>query len=184
MKKKIAVLLIITGTYLGAPALAARPIAPLAPWAPGVNKAVAQLNKFMHSAHLHGNKEYWLKQTCTPPTAAEVGIEPFPGSLLINADSGEPSANVSPSVTLASKAPLGKMMTWYRAKYPSLKRKDFPDSPGSGVIYGTTDKSQYKKAGMMAAFDADGVLTGCNGLIAAPRSYETEVQIYYQPHGH
>ncbi len=75
-------------------------------------------------------------------------------------------------------------MTWYRAKYPSLKHKDFPDSPGSGVVYATTDKNQYKKAGMMAAFDADGVLTGRNGLIAAPRSYKTGVQIYYQPHGH
>jgi hypothetical protein len=179
--KKIVVLLIVTGTCLGATALAAQPIAPLAPWAPGVNKAVAQLNKFTHR---HGNKEYRLKQSCTLPTAADVGIEPFPGSLLINADSGYPSANVSSSVTLASKVSLKKVMTWYRVKYPSLKRKSFPSNPGPGVAYATTNESQYKKAGMMAAFGADGVLTGCNGLIAAPRSYETEVQIYYQPHGH
>jgi hypothetical protein len=182
MKEKIAVLLIVTGTYLGATALAAQPIAPLAPWAPGVNKAVAQLNNEFKPHH--GNKAYWLKQSCTLPTAVEVGIEPFPGSLLINAESGDPSSNVLPSVTFASKAPLKKVMTWYRAKYPSLKLKSFPDSPGPGVFYATTDKSQYEKAGMMAVFDADGVLTGCNGMIAAPRSYETKAQIYYQPHGH
>jgi len=176
---------IVAGICLGMTALAAQSIAPQAPWAPDVDAKVAQLNKLTHEHH---DKESWLAQTCQFPSAAQVGVEAYPGSLLIDWHRGGGSASDGddvPRVSLVSKAPLKDVIAWYRSHYPNLKAKRMFETAGPGISFTTSDTAAYANHDPSAAVAGSGNVnySGCNGMLAAPAAYQTEIDIYYSPAG-
>lgn len=178
---------VCAGLLLGAAAASAAPLAPVAPWAPGADKIVAQWSKFLHK---HLTRESALAQVCPFPSEEEVGVKAYPGSLLVDWHKGGGSAGDGddvPHVELATKAPLDKVIAWYRSHYPDLKPKYMFETAGPGVMYTSTDDALITKAsGPNAVAGTDGNFTGCSGLIAAPKNagYQTGIELYYQPHRH
>lgn len=170
---------------VGVVAMAGTPIAPVAPWSPNVDKILAQWSKWSHK---HYTREEALKQTCPFPSEAEVGVKAYPGSLLVGMHKGGGSASNGddvPVVELASKAPLDKVIAWYKKHYPNLKPKRMFETAGPGISYTTTNPGlAQQESDSNAVAGTDGKFGGCGGLIAVPKNagYQTGIEIHYQPH--
>jgi len=150
-----------------------------------VETKVAQLNKLTHQ---HDTKESILQQACRFPSAAEVGVAAYPGSLLIDWHAGGGSAvdgDDVPVVSLVTKAPLGDVIAWYKSHYPTLKAKRMFETAGPGISYVTSDHDAYASHDPSAEVEGSGNTTfsGCSGMLAAPAEYRTEINIHYAPPG-
>jgi hypothetical protein len=165
-------------------ALAAKPIAPVAPWSPRADKMMATWSKLSHK---HLTKESELKQICPFPSEQQVGIKAYPGSLVVDWQHGGGSAANSddvPRVELATKAPLKTVIAWYKSHYPNLKAKRMFETAGPGISFSSTSSTELKHAPAWAAVAMEGgSFGGCSGLIAVPKGagYQTGIFIYYKP---
>lgn len=185
MKHTVAVLVLASGLCLSAAAQAAKPIAPPAPFAPTADMIAAQWSKMFKQ---HMTKDSALKNTCPFPSAATVGVKAYPGSRVINMHAGGGSVSNSedvPMVELVTKAPLSKVIAWYKQHYPKMKAKRIFETAGPGLNYETRDHAQYSHhpSDVAVVWQASR-FGGCGGLLEAPDAYRTGVRIYYQPHGH
>lgn len=187
MNRFMTVVLIVTLAGINTTAMAGAPIAPVAPWSRNVDKIVAQWSKMFHK---HITREAALKGSCLFPSEEVVGVKAYPGSVLVGMGKGGGSAsdgNDVPMVALATKAPLDKVIAWYKKHYPNLKPKYMFETAGPGVEYlSTKDGLVQQESGPNAVVSQGGDFGGCGGLIAAPvkDGYQTGIDIYYQPHKH
>lgn len=177
----LAVVIVCTSVI----ALAAKPIAPVAPWSSRADKMMAMWSKLSHKTL---TKESELKQICPFPSEKQVGIKAYPGSLLVDWQKGGGSAANSddvPRVELATKAPLKTVIGWYKSHYPNLKAKRMFETAGPGISFSSTNSSELQHAPAWAAVAMEGGhFGGCSGLLAVPdgAGYQTGIFIYYQPH--
>lgn len=185
MLGKVGIVVISAGVY--ATALGVTPVAPVAPWSPNVDKIVAQWSKIFHK---HVTREAALKGSCPFPSEEVVRVKAYPGSVLVNMSKGGGSASDGddvPMIELATRAPLDKVIAWYKKHYPNLKPKYMFETAGPGIAYTTTNPGlAQQESGPNAVAGTDGKYGGCGGLIAVPENagYQTGIEIYYRPHKH
>lgn len=185
MRLKLCVISIVASMALCANAWSAKSIAPRAPWSPNADTIVAQWSKLFKK---HMTRETALSASCRFPSAAEVGVKAYPGSLVVNVHRGGGSAADSedlPMVELVTKDPLNKVIAWYKKHYPGLKAKYMFETAGPGISFQTSNEKQYKKHPASAAVAQQGSLFGgCGGLLQVPAAYQTGISIYYKQQGH